>query len=90
MDKINYLGYLLSEEKYEFVEAMKDCEAGYMPFSLQSDYYGFLIEPSGDSLCLIRYGENMAEFKDIDDMLLRFKIGGKKLIELLADFGFAD
>lgn len=84
----NFHGYVLGEEEYDFVCAMKEYEEGQSCFSLKSAEYEFHVDPQGGKITIWHDGQLQETFDSIDEMVLHFCIAGKRFIDFLDDFDF--
>lgn len=87
MDRLNK--YKISDEDKEFINLLnKLCEGG-TPFNLDCDGYTFQVDPGDDGVEVWKK-EKVGDFNSIFDMLEKFKINGKTLIEQIDLLGFEE
>ena len=83
---IDLTKYNLNNDDKTFLKQIEDwCINGQNEIILEHKGKSFVLEPRGKAIQVYAYGEVLGYYNSFDDLLLNHNIGGKPLIELVAE-----
>lgn len=89
---LDFTKYNLDADDIEFLIQTEDwCVNGQSEIILKYKGKTFVVEPLGKAVQVVVAADTVAgEYESFDDMLLNYKIDGKRLIELIKDLEYGD
>lgn len=86
---MNYLGYKLSEDDYDFLLKIKDMVLESQSFvDLKYKDELFMLEYVSEKIEVWSKGDLKGMFNSFDEFLLNFKLDGKSFIEMVSEIDF--
>lgn len=86
---MNYLGYKLSEDDYDFLLKIKDMVLESQSFvDLKYKDELFMLEYVSEKIEVWSKGDLKGKFNSFDEFLLNFKLDGKPFIEMVSEIDF--
>ena len=88
---IDFNKYNLDDESIKLLNQIEDCCInGQSEIVLEYKGKSFVLEPHGKSVIVYAYGEILGNYENFDELLLKHKINGMPLIELVNDIEYGD
>lgn len=81
--------YNWTEEDMSFINEMQECVKSQSGFLIESKYYGLSVDPIGEMIEAWNCGKMIGVYENIEMMLEKVIVEGKKLAEVISDFDFA-